>query len=519
MKQKLSDMIPNPDKRSETEIKKDMEIRNKMIDDAHEKLVKKFEDPDLIKMVFDELEKEHLMDDMEKLFVFMMSRTAFLNSTSDRKSICLKGDSSVGKDNLVKTVLKHTPDDSYLMLTGATQATMQDDIGSYQIIAYSEMNAHRDGGANSDLVEVVKQLTEGGTNTMKKDLKTGFKEMKLIEQEQKTIIYSTTEEAIDDELDTRFTVVTVRGRPEKTAAVNNNTLRQLNKTAKQQENDDWLKKGQELLKPYPVLFPCVATIEDSSEYFNTSDPRSSRDLKRIVSLAKAFAWLHQFQRAIVKIDGEEYIIGAPVDFINAIILAAPFLDSTYQGFDARVGAIYNLLDENDEQFDRDYICDKLRLKRSVFYHRMRVLVDGGFVIKNQPEGVGTRVVYTRSRTLSNYVQNPSRLFDRVMDFDHEKWLLEKGVDRVLDGLWTGSGRVLTGLIYQKCVVDELTLSNIYKKCIYIYTGLPSTKTNKGVSEYVSGKSWTGMPKVEECDNGDLKIMPVKKPFDKPTDNH
>jgi len=54
------------------------------------------------------------------------------------------------------------------------------------------MNVHREKGANAELIEVVKQMSEGGTSTIKMDRLTGFSEAKktigLSENKEKELI-------------------------------------------------------------------------------------------------------------------------------------------------------------------------------------------------------------------------------------------------------------------------------------------------------------------------------------------
>src|SRR3990167_5672376 len=129
----------------------------------------KFEDKQLLNSVMEELTINHIGDDNLKMTTLLACISGLLKNPKLRTSIAIKGNSSEGKDNLIKTCLRHMPNESWKFLTSGTQATIEDDIRDFRIIAFSEVNKNREAGANKYLTEAIKQMSEGGTSAMKKD--------------------------------------------------------------------------------------------------------------------------------------------------------------------------------------------------------------------------------------------------------------------------------------------------------------------------------------------------------------
>lgn len=320
-----------------------------LIDGVFQKddLPEAFERHTLLQEILDELSRRHLHDDREKLTAFLVACTAYAPDSRHHVSIAFLGDSSVGKDNLMDTVLAHFPDKHVLSLTRATESVLEDDIGEVRIIQFSEVNAGREGGANAHLTEVVKQLTEGGVSSMKKDSRTGFKTTRHSLQVQKTVFFSTTEERRDAELETRFLTVSIRRDRRKVAAVNNNTLQTWADPCKlkylSERSLSWVKPGLEKLNyDLRVLIPYTPLLE---ELFDSEDPRSQRDVKRLLCLTAGHAWLYQRQRPKILAEGVAWVVAAPVDFLNVFKISGLFFNMTYKGLESRLQAVLDFIEE------------------------------------------------------------------------------------------------------------------------------------------------------------------------------
>ncbi|MBI2498906.1 hypothetical protein HYV88_01545 [Candidatus Woesearchaeota archaeon] len=391
----------------------------------------KFRSPKLLYYIHEELSKDHINDDNEKMTGFIGTCTSKLKPSSLRKSIKFSGDTSVGKDNLMRSILKHFPDDSYIFLTNATRSVMEDDIAKYDIICYSEVNKEQIDGANYHLKETIKQMSEGGTISLKKDVLTGYKTTRTSKQEQKTVLYSTTEISNDEESATRFIDIALRGNPNKTRAVNEDTIIKhgdpLTLIESQGNNNSWIKKGFESLKVDYVLIPYwnyLLEDEEGKEIINYDNPRSQRDLKKLLAFTCAISWLFQLQRYTIEINGIMFVVSEPQDFLNAVKICGRFFNQSYKGFDERLQTILDFVEEYTKgdftkPIPREIIQRSLSIKsKNTIKKRIRELEDKNLIEFSHKEG--NSVFYRRCQggSQSGLINMPfDDLFEHLSHFN------------------------------------------------------------------------------------------------------
>lgn len=328
----------------------------------------RFYKPDLLKEIQKELDYKHKQDDKEKLALFLIAISSYLKDPNDHCSAAIKGDSSAGKDNIIKTVLGLLPKKDSLFLTRGTAAAIEDEAHKVRIIAFSEINKHRENGANSDLTETFKQFAEGGVSIIKKDAATGFKTTKETTSEQKTLFYGTTETESDDELETRYVVIPIHSNQEKNKIVVNDALFKASNEdyyLRKSKNNDWISSSIEhfdynlsVIIPFASLFTeKIYDPEDKQKkyLFDFSKERIKRDAKRLLSLTKAITWLHQKQRVIKLKEGQKFIYSEPSDFITAIKIFAEFFNLTYTGLDHRVQKVLDCIKKNHSNHAEDIL--------------------------------------------------------------------------------------------------------------------------------------------------------------------
>jgi len=344
----------------------DIKPEIKLTVDELKDVFKNFEKPNLLELIKKEIDKDHLEDDNLKMTCFLVGISGLLNEPKRRMSMAITGGTSVGKDNLFKSILKHMPDGTWAFLTGATQPAIEDQTVYTKILALSEINLFKDSGANKDLLEVVKQRTEGGTSVIKKDVATQFKTTKREQTEQGTVFYGTTDAERNDETETRFIYGDLEAKESKIRKVNTNTLDSFSNPKKLIEgvkNDSWVKKGltelekddkiDTFLIPFSHLFD---TKIDGKDIIDCKNPRSMRDLKRLLSLVCACTWLFSRQRKQVKYEGVNFLVSEPEDLLNTIKYTKEFFNQTYEGMDKRLNQILEILNEQETQGITDWMA-------------------------------------------------------------------------------------------------------------------------------------------------------------------
>lgn len=305
----------------------------------------RFYQEDLLVHIWKELSKDHIQDDREKLALFIVAASGYLPNPKDHTSAAVKGNPSAGKDNAQLTVLKHFPKEDWARATRITQSEMEDRINSWKILAISEINKHREG-ANSEITETFKQIMEDGLRIFKKDNITG--ESKEIQVEQKTGFYGTTETEIDEELESRYVMIPIRESVNKNKAVVKSTLEKysdINSIFKNLEySESWIVRSiRGLDSSVDVVIPFanelnkeVDTPQGKKELFDYTKERVKRDVKRLLSLTKAIAWLFQKRRAVIKKENKKVILAEPTDFLTALKIFTAFFNISYSGLDPRI---------------------------------------------------------------------------------------------------------------------------------------------------------------------------------------
>lgn len=366
---------------------KEITLMQEQIDERSKrlKIIEELKNKNILLEIKKELDKEHLEDDNLKMTTFFTVTTAFLKEPKKRMSIALIGDSSTGKDNLIRTVLKHIPNKDYLFLTGATQPALEDEAVYTKILALSEMNLFREFGANKNLLEVVKQRTEGGTSALKKDVTDGFKTTKHEKTEQGTVIYGTTDSERNPETETRFIFGNVGTSINKINKVNSDTALKLSEPdllIKLEDNSDsWIKKMMSfLVQEYGDCLISIpyAPILTENKFVDCNNPRSMRDFKRLLSLTASVTFLNALKRTTLKYRGYKILFSEPQDLINTLKYSKEFFNQTYSGMDERLNNVLDLLNER-EWTARDKLQIELRVSINTIKSYCTALEELGLV--------------------------------------------------------------------------------------------------------------------------------------------
>ena len=336
------------------------------------KLNKKLKHPKLLNHILEELDKDHIGDRKQKLFLFLCAISG-KQRPNYRFSCAITGDSSEGKDNIWKTVNRHLPKALYLDLTRATGPSLEDDIKEYNTIYFGERNL-----GNAPIIDTVKQLVEDGIRVMKKDSRKAFKESRYEEQPRKVGIYSTTKDSSDKELATRYCVISVHGNPKKYGMVNRDTLqkagdidKQINETERQ-DKPTWIEEGLQLLKPFNyIIIPYAPLLGVDSR-----DPRSQRDLKRLLNLIRSITWLCQKNRTQYTHRDYDVLVSSPEDLYNALEIGEEIFNQSYSEIEPRLQRIidtyHQLVKEGITKEHDDLDIELKWVDRSIIQHRLDI---------------------------------------------------------------------------------------------------------------------------------------------------
>ena len=427
---------------------------------AKEKLTainKKLKDPNLLNNILDELGKDHIGDKKQLLFVFHSALSGQL-PPQYRYSCAIAGYSSEGKDNLWKTINRHPPKDWYLDLTRITGASLEDDIQHYNVIYIGEGNFH--SGANAHIIDQVKQLSEDGLRVKKKDTRTGYKETRDEIQPRKVIIFSTTRDNCDEELTTRYSIIPVHGNPGKYGTVNKKTLEKAGNIDQQIDETErmtkptWIQDALRMLTPVDHIDIPYAPL--LSEGLDNRNPRSQRDLKRLLNLIRSITYLHQKNRIKYTHRGYDILVSTPEDLYNALEIGEEILNQSYTGLEPRLQKVidtyndlvqegntieHNDLDLNYNWIDRSIIQKRLDIKtvNTIRGHIETLSNMGGLFYRN----IGNRC-YVAMEPMNTPVNKALITYHKkdLYDMISEDWdaiLQEKIIGHIQD-----NNRLITG---------------------------------------------------------------------------
>jgi hypothetical protein len=217
-------------------------------------------------------------------------------------------------------------------LTRVTRSAIEDNLQNVNLVYFGEE------GANLDLIEIIKQAVEDGLSVFKKDVRDNFKSVRHEVQPRKVGIYSTTRDASDPELMSRYATVCITGSPTKYAKVNESTLhvfsdpdlaidRSIRNTSR-----TWINVGLEQLSHADILYIPYASMLT----VDSRNARSMRDLKRFCSLIGTLAWICQLNRYVYKHRDKTILVASPEDFWNAYEIGSDIFAQSLSGIETRL---------------------------------------------------------------------------------------------------------------------------------------------------------------------------------------
>jgi len=214
-------------------------------------------------------------------------------------AVVLQSSSAAGKSSLMESVLSFVPEEQrvhYSAMTGQSLFYMGETDLQHKILAIAEQEGAQNASYALKLLQSEGELTIASTG---KDPSTG----RLITHEYRVqgpvmIFLTTTAIEIDEELLNRCIVLTVDEGREQTRAIHELQRKRqtLEGLLQRQDRSQILKlhqNAQRLLRPLHVVNPYASELT-----FVDHQTRTRRDHMKYLTLIRAIALLHQYQREI-----------------------------------------------------------------------------------------------------------------------------------------------------------------------------------------------------------------------------
>ena len=228
----------------------------------------------------------------------------------------IHGDSSSGKSNLVKSVLKFVPEASQKVVSSMSDHALEysADDAAHQVLFIEELPGTRN-------VEYALRIlqSEGALRRLTTDITaTESKTKEQVVRHPVATITTTTRPGIHYENATRVFQIRTDGSEDQTRAVIDSLAAReagLSRTASGSE--ECMAKWHELYRFLPhqsVVIPFATILPQA---FGAESPRARRDFSKFVGLIKESAILHQFTRPWIREEEETFILANTRDLSTA----------------------------------------------------------------------------------------------------------------------------------------------------------------------------------------------------------
>lgn len=315
MKREMGEVLLKLEAMQEEQIKKALEPKDKakaLSEEERAAALALLRDRNLLARVVDDFERCGVVGEETNKLVAYLAATS--RKLGEPLAIVIQSSSAAGKSSLMDAVLRFLPDEErvvYSAMTGQSLFYMGEDDLRHKVLAVSEEEGAERASYALKLLQSEGELTIASTG---KDPHTG----RLVTQVYRVegpvaILLTTTAIEVDEELLNRCLVLTVDEGREQTQAIHRRQRRAqtLPGLLERQERTRIAKlhqDAQRLLRPLCVVNPYAEELS-----FADTRTRTRRDHMKYLTLIRAIALVHQYQREVKVVEHA----GRRVEYIEA----------------------------------------------------------------------------------------------------------------------------------------------------------------------------------------------------------
>jgi predicted transcriptional regulator len=363
--------------------------------------LKILESEDLLKMIGEDLERTGIAgEEINRRMMYMVFTSRKL---ANPISVTVKGDSSGGKSYLINQTLKLFPEEdvkNFTEISAKSLFYMPEDALEHKILVIFE----RHGSESSDYSirslqsENKLKIAVASRDPLTNEIKT----TERIVRGPVCFVETTTALNIHPENETRCFDLYVDESEKQTEKIffNQNLSYQPSNRLKPEEQEGILRKHktiQRLLKPVRVTIDYVDKIK-----FPKHELRFRRDRVKFLSLIECFAFIYQYQRERVVINGEEYVKATLEDYRMAYELAAKIMTDTLSPLHQKSRELLDhivaiLTVKSKTSFSVGDIAEKTGWKSLRIRRYLKQLEEEEYVERKNP-GPGVRALFILCRS-------------------------------------------------------------------------------------------------------------------------
>jgi len=174
-----------------------------------------------------------------------------------------------------------------------------------------------------------------------------------------------------------------------------------------EEEKEAIRNALKELKPVKVLIPYASFIE-----FPFNKIRVRRDFPKLLTLIKTSAYLHQYQRPRIVLNGEEYVVATFADYNIAYALAKNVFLPTILGLPEGVLRVYDVckkLTEESMEITSRTVAERCEYSQRTVQRHLNELVRARLLLRDESQ---KEYCYSLMEEENSVLRLNTSLFDR-----------------------------------------------------------------------------------------------------------
>jgi len=367
-------------------------------------------DPETVEAAEELLKKEDILtyiahDALKDVIGYVEQKVTLFLLNLMKESVQVLGDTSTGKSHMCDRVFWCFPRKSYFKITGVTDKAIRYLAESIRHLYLAEWQAIGGGkGEESTAAFDVKLVISEGKLTIlvvERDEETGRMQTRLIETAVENIISTTTKVALPPELLNRIWEVTTDKAL--TPQVVQFEIKQA--TLPPEERITCAKERRVLRcaveqvereAPRKFVIPYFGIVATRIFEKLWTEPRASRDVKKLRRLIEASAYLHYKTRPILGEGENAYIVCLPDDFYHVALYGKDAIIGTFTGETKRyveIKEVVKRIAKDEKEISAETLAMMTGLSRNRAQSWLRRMANEKFVLLDKKKGKAGRRVY------------------------------------------------------------------------------------------------------------------------------
>jgi predicted transcriptional regulator len=364
------------------------------------------------------MDKEIVGEYENKLLLFLIFLSKDLGAEY-AQACFIMGESSSGKSYLMHKVLSYFPDECVIWLTRSTTHGLEyfckgKDLTGH-ILAIEEAP-----GVEEAQPYVRPIFSERGLKIVTAQALGGNVASQVIEVKGCPVFVTTScSPIIDEQMSTRVWILSTDESVEQTKRILEFEAKREKypKQANIGEEKETIRKALKELKPVKVLIPYADFID-----FPFNKIRVRRDFPKLLALIKVSAYLHQYQRPRLVLNGEEYVIATFADYNIAYALAGKVFRPTILGLPEGVLKVFDVckrLSEQSVEITSRTVTESCEYSQKTVQKYLNELVRARLLLRDESQ---REYRYSLVEAEDGRLKLNLSLMERFGENELEKWL-------------------------------------------------------------------------------------------------